>query len=146
MLAENLKVLLASTEVLALKARNFHWNVEGPDFPQYHKFLDEYYSDVYGSVDRIAEYIRTLDVYAPGSLTRYSELSLIQDQVKIPRAELMMQELYVDNEKMIEIVKQLFSNANDLNEQGIANFMAERQDAFGKFGWQLRSILKKERA
>lgn len=146
MLAENLKVLLASTEVLALKARNFHWNVEGPDFPQYHKFLDDYYSDVYGSVDRIAEYIRTLDVYAPGSLTRYAELSLIQDQTKIPRAELMLQELYEDNTKMIEIIKQLFSNANDVNEQGIANFMAERQDAHGKFGWMLRSMLKKERA
>lgn len=146
MLAENLKVLLASTEVLALKARNFHWNVEGPDFPQYHKFLEDYYSDVYGAVDRIAEYIRTLDVYTPGSLTRYAELSLIQDQVKIPRAELMMQELYEDNLKMIEIVKQLFSNANDMNEQGIANFMAERQDAHGKFGWMLRSMLKKERA
>ena len=145
MLAENLKVLLASTNVLAIKAQNFHWNVEGSDFPQYHKFLDEYYSDVYGSVDRIAEYIRTLDAYTPGSLTRYAELSQIQDQIKIPRARLMMEELYADNLTMIEIVKQLFSNANDVNEQGIANFMAERQDAFGKFGWQLRSILKTDR-
>jgi starvation-inducible DNA-binding protein len=145
MLAENLKVLLASTNVLAIKAQNFHWNVEGSDFPQYHKFLDEYYSDVYGSVDRIAEYIRALDAYTPGSLSRYGELSIIQDQTKIPRARLMIEELYVDNQKMIEIVKQVFSNANDVNEQGIANFMAERQDAFGKFGWQLRSILKTDR-
>jgi starvation-inducible DNA-binding protein len=145
MLAENLKVLLASTNVLAIKAQNFHWNVEGSDFPQYHKFLDDYYSDVYGSVDRIAEYIRALDAYTPGSLTRYAELSQIQDQIKIPRARLMMEELYVDNQKMTEIVKQIFSNANDVNEQGIANFMAERQDAFGKFGWQLRSILKTDR-
>ena len=145
MLAENLKVLLASTNVLAIKAQNFHWNVEGSNFPQYHEFLAEYYENVYGSVDRIAEYIRTLDAYTPGSLTRYAELSQIQDQIKIPRARLMMEELYADNLKMIEIVKQLFSNANDVNEQGIANFMAERQDAFGKFGWQLRSILKTDR-
>ncbi len=145
MLAENLKVLLATTNVLAIKAQNFHWNLEGSNFPQYHAFLDTYYTDVYGSVDRVAEYIRTLDAYTPGSLTRYAELSQIQDQIKIPRARLMMEELYIDNAKMIEIVKQIFSNANDVNEQGIANFMAERQDAHGKFGWQLRSILKTDR-
>jgi starvation-inducible DNA-binding protein len=145
MLAENLKVLLATTNVLAIKAQNFHWNVEGSNFPQYHEFFATYYEDVYGSVDKIAEYVRILDSYTPGSLSRYAELSLIQDQVKIPRARLMMEELYVDNAKMVEILKQLFSNANDVNEQGIADYIASRIDSHGKFGWQLRSILKTDR-
>lgn len=145
MLAENLKVLLATTNVLAIKAQNFHWNVEGSNFPQYHEFFANYYEDVYGSVDKIAEYVRILDSYTPGSLARYAELSLIQDQVKIPRARLMMEELYVDNTKMIEILKQLFSNANDVNEQGIADYIASRIDAHGKHGWMLRSILKTDR-
>ena len=146
MLAENLKVLLASVNSLSIKAQNFHWNVEGDNFPQYHGFFGSYYEEVYGSVDKIAEYIRTLDSYTPGSLTRYAELTIIQDQLKIPRAELMFAELFEDNAKMIELLNHCFASASQENNQGIANFIAERLDAHGKHQWMIRSILKKARA
>lgn len=146
MLADSLKVLLGTSYAFVIKAQNFHWNIEGPNFPQYHAFLGDLYSEVYGSIDKTAEYIRTLESYAPGSLTRFRELSIIEDQVKIPRAELMMQELYSDNEKIIELLKQCFSDAEQENKQGIANFIAERDDAHNKHAWMLRSILKTERA
>ena len=142
MLSDNLKVLLASTNSLSIKAQNFHWNVEGPNFPQYHEFFGNFYEEVYSSVDRIAEYIRTLDSYAPGSLSRYAELTIIEDQVKIPRPNLMFAELLSDNEKMIDLLNGCFSSAEDENKQGIANFIAERLDAHEKHGWMLRSILK----
>ena len=146
MLTEDLKVLLASVNSLSIKAQNFHWNVEGDNFPQYHKYLQKFYEEVYSAVDKVAEYIRTLDSYAPGSLTRYAELTIIQDQLKIPRAELMFAELYEDNAKMIELLNTCFASASQENKQGIANFIAERLDAHEKHQWQLRSILKKARA
>jgi starvation-inducible DNA-binding protein len=146
MLAEDLKVLLASVNSLSIKAQNFHWNVEGDNFPQYHEFFGNFYEEIYSAVDKVAEYIRTLDSYAPGSLTRYAELTIIQDQLKIPRAELMFAELYEDNAKMIELLNHCFSSASQENKQGIANFIAERLDAHEKHQWQLRSILKKARA
>jgi starvation-inducible DNA-binding protein len=146
MLSDNLKVLLASTNSLSIKAQNFHWNVEGPNFPQYHDFFSNFYEEVYGSVDRVAEYIRTLDSYAPGSLTRYAELTIIQDQTKIPRAELMFAELLEDNQKMIELLNSCFQSAEQENKQGIANFIAERLDAHEKHQWMIRSVLKAQRA
>ena len=142
MLSDNLKVLLASTNSLSIKAQNFHWNVEGSNFPQYHKFLGKLYEEVYGSVDRTAEYIRTLDSYAPGSLTRYAELTIIEDQTKIPRPNLMFAELLSGNGKMIDLLNGCFVSAEEENKQGIANFIAERLDAHEKHGWMLRSILK----
>jgi starvation-inducible DNA-binding protein len=144
-LSDQLKVLLATTNVLAIKAQNFHWNVEGSNFPQYHAFFDTYYSGVYESVDKIAEYIRTLDSYTPGSMKRYTELSVISEQTKIPRAQLMFVELLDNNQQMLDCLKVCFSCAVDHDEQGIANFIAERQDFHGKMGWQIRSILKTER-
>ena len=146
MLADALKTLLASTNAISIKAQNFHWNVEGPDFPQYHEFFGNFYEEVYGSVDRTAEYIRTLDSYTPGSLIRYAELSIIQDQTKIPRAELMFAELLEDNAKMIELLNGIFTIAEQENKQGIANFIAERLDAHEKHQWMIRSVLKKQRA
>ena len=142
MLSDNLKVLLASTNSLSIKAQNFHWNVEGDNFPQYHEFFGNFYEEVYSSVDKIAEYIRTLDSYAPGSLTRYAELTIIEDQTKIPRPNLMFAELLSDNGKMIDLLNGCFGSAEEENKQGIANFIAERLDAHEKHGWMLRSILK----
>jgi len=146
MLTEELKVLLASVNSLSIKAQNFHWNVEGDNFPQYHEFFGNFYEEIYGSVDKIAEYIRTLDSYSPGSLTRYAELTIIQDQLKIPRAELMFAELYEDNARMIELLNHCFASATQENKQGIANFIAERLDAHEKHQWMVRSVLKKARA
>lgn len=146
MLSDNLKVILASTEVFAIKARNFHWNVEGPNFPQYHAFFDDLYTEVYGSTDKCAEIIRQLDSYAPGSLARFNELSFIEDQTKIPRAELMIAELFDDNERMVAYLKESFRVAEGEDEQGIADFIAGRIDAHCKHRWMLRSILKKDRA
>ena len=142
MLSDNLKVLLASTNSLSIKAQNFHWNVEGDNFPQYHEFFGNFYEEVYSSVDRIAEYIRTLDSYAPGSLSRYAELTIIEDQTKIPRPNLMFAELLSDNGKMIDLLNGCFVSAEEENKQGIANFIAERLDAHEKHSWMLRSILK----
>jgi starvation-inducible DNA-binding protein len=142
MLADNLKVLLASINALSIKAQNFHWNVEGDNFPQYHEFFGNFYEEVYSAVDKVAEYIRTLDSYAPGSLSRYAELSVIQDQTKIPRPQLMFAELFEDNSKMIELLNGCFVSASEENKQGIANFIAERLDAHEKHQWMIRSILK----
>ena len=145
MLADNLKVLLASTQSFAIKSQNFHWNIEGSDFPQYHQFYDTLYGDVSGTIDPIAEYIRILGHYTPGSLQRYSELTIIEDQVRIPRAELMFVETLNDIQKMVDMIVPMFDEATNEKQQGIANFLAELQDLYGKKAWFIRSILKKER-
>ena len=146
MLSDTLKTILATAYALSIKAQNFHWNVEGQDFPQYHDFFGNFYEEVYGAIDRTAELIRQLDSYTPGSILRYAELSQIQDQTKIPRAMLMMEELYHDNAIILNMYKQAFHVAEEADEQGIANFIAERIDAHGKHQWMLRSILKTARA
>ena len=147
MLADTLKTILATAYALSIKAQNFHWNVEGQDFPQYHDFFGNFYEEVYNNtIDRTAELIRQLDSYTPGSILRYAELSQIQDQTKIPRAMLMMEELFQDNAIILDMYKQAFHVAEEADEQGIANFIAERIDAHGKHAWMLRSILKTARA
>ena len=145
MLSDNLKVLLASTQSFAIKSQNFHWNIEGSDFPQYHAFFDTLYGDVSATIDPIAEYIRILGHYTPGSLARYAELSIIQDQTKIPRAELMFVETLHDCEQMLQLVVAMFDEAANERQHGIENYMAELQDLYAKKAWFIRSILKKER-
>lgn len=147
MLADALKTLLATEYAFVIKAQLFHWNVEGPDFAQLHEFFGSIYNEVYdNSIDKTAEYIRTLEDYAPGSFERFQELSTIRGQTKIPRARLMIEELLTDNKQMIELLNTTFEVAQRERQEGIANFLAERIDAHGKWGWQLRSFLKDMRA
>ena len=146
MLADNLKTLLATNFAYYLKAHQFHWNVEGTNFGELHDFFQGIYEDAYSALDPTAEYIRYLGEYAPGSLERFTELSEIAGQIKIPRARLMLEELYANNDQMLDILNACFASANEENQQGIANFIAERLSAHGKYRWQLTSYLKVERA
>ena len=147
MLADALKILLATEYAWAVKTQFFHWNVEGPDFAQLHGFFGMLYEDVNdNAIDQTAEYIRTLDDYTPGSFERFGELSVIKGQTKVPRARLMIEELLANNGQMIELLNQTFEAAQSERQEGIANFIAERIDAHGKWGWQLKSFLKDARA
>jgi starvation-inducible DNA-binding protein len=146
MLADSLKILLATNFAYYLKAQGFHWNVEGPDFGQLHKFFQKIYEDAYSAIDPTAEYIRYLGEYSPASLERFGELTEISGQTKIPRARLMLEELKANNDQMLYLLDRCFAEANDANEQGIANFIAERLSAHGKYRWQLTSYLNVERA
>jgi len=146
MLAELMKILLASDFAYYLKAHFFHFNVEGKDFYQYHKFLQKVYEDAYSAVDPLGEFIRTLGEYTPASLTRFHELSRIQDQTMVPRAQLMLEELLADSHTMIELLNECFAAATAENKQDIANFIAERLTATNKFIWMLQSFLKEARA
>jgi starvation-inducible DNA-binding protein len=145
-LSDALKQFLASTFAYYLKAHMFHWNVEGPDFGELHKFLSKIYEDAFDSIDQIAEYIRTEEEYAPGSFERFQELSLIQGQTKVPRARLMLEELLADTETMKDLSKNLFDAATQAGREDIADFAANRQGAHGKYAWQLKSYLKDARA
>ena len=147
MLVDDLKTLLATQYAFVIKAQNFHWNVEGPDFAQLHEFFGNIYQEVYSnSIDQVAEHIRTLDNYTPGSFERFAELSLVMGQTKIPRARLMIEELLEDNQTVIDLLNQTFASAEEENRQGIADFIAGRIEAHQKHGWMLRSFLKEDRA
>lgn len=141
-LVQQMKVVLASTFAFYLKAHNFHWNVEGPDFAQYHGFFGDLYEEAFGAVDIIAEKIRALNSYAPGSLSRFSQLSVIDDQINIPTALKMIKELELDNNKLKDELTKAYKLAETANEVGLSNFLQDRIDIHSKHGWMLRSIGK----
>ena len=137
-----LKIAFASQYAFAIKAQNYHWNVEGIDFYQKHKMFQKIYEEVYGAVDAFAENIRKIKAYTPASLYRFSALAAIDDELEIIDPQAMVAELLRDAEKMQEIMKVLFVEAEALGHHGLSNFLADRQDAFAKHAWFLRSTAK----
>ena len=139
---QEMKVCLASTFAFYLKAHGFHWNVEGSNFPQYHEFLGNLWEETFGAVDPLAEHIRTLETYAPASLSRYMELSIVKDELNIPSAMSMMVKLKDDNAAIIDLLTTTQALAEKYKKMGIANFLQDRMAAHEKHGWMLRSITK----
>jgi starvation-inducible DNA-binding protein len=141
-LVEIMRKVLADTFAMYLKAHNYHWNVEGPNFPQYHDFFGKLYEELHGAVDPIAEEIRALDAYAPGSFTRFLELTEIEDETNIPMSREMALKLLRDNDIVLNTLNVAFKLADQFDRQGLADFIAGRIDTHNKHGWMLRSITK----
>lgn len=141
-LIEQLKVILGTNFALYLKSHGYHWNIEGSNFPQYHDFLNGFYNDVFLQTDSIAEHIRALNSYAPGSLSRMLELADIQEATSIPDAMAMMRDLASDNDRFIIHLRAGIVAADGANEPAVGNFLQDILDAHQKKGWMLRSIVK----
>ena len=141
-LIEQLKVILGTNFALYLKSHNYHWNIEGNDFPQYHDFLNTFYNEVFLQNDPIAEHIRYLDAYAPGSFTRFLELSVVDEATTVPDALTMMITLKNDNERYIVQLRAGIIVADEAGEPAVSNFLQELLGAHQKKAWMLRSIVK----
>ena len=141
-LIEQLKVILGTNFGLYLKAHNYHWNVEGNDFPQYHEFLDGFYNEVFAQSDPIAEHIRYLNAYAPGSFSRFLELSVVEESTTVPDALTMMTTLKMDNDRYIMQLRAGIVLADEAGEPAVGNFLQDLLGAHQKKSWMLRSIIK----
>jgi starvation-inducible DNA-binding protein len=141
-LIDSLKVFLADAVTMKFTAHGYHWNVEGPDFSQYHELFANIYEDVDGSIDPIAEDLRKLDEYAPFTLTDFIELRSVTSEEVTASPKDMAKALLKMNTEILKTIDKVFKLASKANEQGIANFLAERNDMHKKWHWQLSASVK----
>lgn len=139
-----IKVLLANVTVMYYKTHQFHWNVEGIEFTQYHEFFGDLYIDVYNSVDPIGELLRKLDEYAPVSIDDlYKYKTLEEETTRVILLSDILASLIKANEEVLASLNKVFTIANADKQQGICNFIADRIDTHQKHGWFLRASAKK---
>jgi starvation-inducible DNA-binding protein len=141
-LTDDLKTLLADSVTMYFVAHGYHWNVEGQDFSQYHALFAEIYEDVYSSIDPIAEDLRKLDEFAPFTLSKFIDLRTVESKEVDPNPKAMAKALLKINEGVLATISKAFESATKANEQGIANFLAERDDMHKKWRWQLTASTK----
>ena len=141
-LTNSLKSLLSDTVTMYFVAQGFHWNVEGDDFYQYHGLFQEVYEDIYSAIDPLAEDIRKLGEYAPYTLSKFSDLRTVEPKDVRPDPKTMVKELLRINNAVIDSVAKAQKEATKAEEQGIMNFLAERDDMHKKWRWMLTASTK----
>lgn len=137
-----LKAALADSFMFYYKAHQSHWNVEGILFAQFHDLFGKIYEEVYDSIDTLAEELRALDAYAPMSTAALRELSGIEEESVVRDARDMAAVLLEDISTVLKSLEMAYHFAELDHQHGLSNILAERQDAFKKHGWMLRSTLK----
>lgn len=142
MLVDDLKRVQADTFAMYAKAHYFHWNIEGPEFVQWHGFLGDIYEALFEEVDVLAEFVRQLDAYAPGVNRMITDLTHIKNDDGIPAGIEMIRRLEADNEIVMEGIVACYMSADAAGELGLSNHLQDRMAYHKKLRWMLRSITK----
>ncbi|MGI9644748.1 MAG: Dps family protein [Ilumatobacteraceae bacterium] len=137
-IAGELGKVLADTYTLYLKTHNYHWNVTGPMFNTLHLMFEEQYNELWVAIDLIAERIRSLGEFAPGSYTQFAELTSIAEADGVPTAEEMLADLVARHEA---VARTAFAAAEGAGDQSTADLLTQRLQVHEKTAWMLRSML-----
>lgn len=141
-----LSKLLADSYLLYLKTQNYHWNVTGKMFQSLHTLFEEQYKELAESIDEIAERIRALGEFAPGSFSSFSKVTSIKEENSIPTADEMIHNLVQGNEAVVTTAREIISLTDDCEDDVTADLMVERMQVHEKNAWMLRSMIAANRA
>jgi starvation-inducible DNA-binding protein len=142
-LIEDMKRAFADTYAMYTRTHYYHWNVEGPNFYEYHLLFETIYLEVYGAIDTFAEEIRALNAYAPGSFGRLKELATIQDDDTVPTALEMVAKLQMVNAMVLASLQTAYRSCGEM-EVGLSNFLQDRINSHKKHAWFLRATLERK--
>lgn len=138
--ATELSKVLADSYTLYLMTHNFHWNVTGPMFNTLHNMFMDQYTELWQALDVIAERIRALGFFAPGTYAEFAKLSSIKEPTQVPNAEDMIRLLLEANEAVARTVRTACEHAENANDQPTADILTQRLDVHEKTAWMLRAL------
>jgi len=141
-IAQGLARLLADTYTLYLKTHNFHWNVTGPMFNTLHLMFETQYTELWAATDLIAERIRSLGHFAPGTYAEFAKLASIGETSGQPKAEEMVRLLVEGNEAVVRTARATFPAVDKAGDEPTADLLTQRMQIHEKNAWMLRSLLE----
>ncbi|MGZ3721413.1 MAG: Dps family protein [Bdellovibrionales bacterium] len=141
-IARGLSKFMADTYTLYLKTHGFHWNVTGSMFNTLHLMFETQYNELWTSIDTIAERIRALDAFAPGSYAELSKLTSLKESTGVPNAKEMIAQLLDGHETVIREARNLSTIAENGNDEATLDLLTQRLQIHEKTAWMLRSLLR----
>ena len=141
-ITKELNVALANQHVLYQKLRNFHWNVRGVHFKALHELFEEQYTELFADIDEVAERIRMLGVYTKATMKHFLGNSSIKESEKYIDSNKMIQELLLDHEKIIGMLRKDIEIVGELGDAGNDDFLTALLQKHEKMAWMLRSMIE----
>ncbi len=136
-----LESVLANTYGLYLKTQNYHWNIRGKEFKSLHELFGAQYEEMAEAIDEIAERIRALDSLVIANFKAFDKISKIKDANPNSNSQIMLKELYDDNQTLAEISDLALKAAQKEGDEATADMMIGRIQIYDKNAWMLKSSL-----
>jgi len=134
--------IIADQYVLYTKTRNYHWNVTGEDFSQYHKLFEEQYSAIDEDIDDVAERIRALGGKTLATLSEFLKSATLKEHPgKYPPSKTMIANLLADHETIIRNLRKAIEICDDVDDDGTEDFLTQLMEKHEKTAWMLRATL-----
>lgn len=138
-----LESMLADQYVLYTKTRNYHWNVTGEDFSEYHKLFEAQYSSIDEDIDEVAERIRMLGGKTSATLVEFVNIARLKENPgQFLSAKEMISSLLKDHESVIIQLRKDIETCDDLDDDGTEDFLTQLLQKHEKTAWMLRAILE----
>ena len=142
-IANSLNILLADEHILYVKTRNYHWNVEGSNFMEMHKFYEGQYEQLSETIDEIAERIRAVGQYSEGRLKDFLKITNLEEQAYTADQKVQIQNLLNDHETIVRrLLGEVDKFTDEYKDPGSADFITGIIEMHEKMAWMLRSYLK----
>ncbi|MBN67562.1 MAG: DNA starvation/stationary phase protection protein [Rickettsiales bacterium] len=140
--AKPLSKFLATTYTLYMQSLYYHWNVTGKQFVSLHELFEKHYENLHAAGDELAERVRALGHFCPGTYKEFSELSSIEEQVGVPNAEEMVQNLLTNHQVASREARKVLETAESVGDEVTIDMMVERMTFHDEAAWMLRSIIE----
>lgn len=140
-LAKGLKAVMGDTYALYVKTHGYHWNVTGPRFKALHEMFMEQYTELWTALDEIAERLRAIGEFAPGSTEAILENATIKPDNSQPDAESMVENLAKGHDMLSTTLKKALDAADEVGDDVTVDLFTQRMTVSQKTAWMLRSSL-----
>ncbi len=141
--AEALSKFLASSYVLYMKTLYYHWNVTGKQFHSLHNLFEQQYETLHEAGDNIAERIRALGHFTPGTFADFLKNTSISEDSALPNnVNMMVKNLLRDNETCSQEARKVHNIASEFQDEVTADMMIERMASHEEAAWMLRATLE----
>jgi len=138
-----LNTILADENILYQQTLNYHWNLVGPQFNDYHQLFKNGlpgYEKIFDFIDDVAERVATLGGIALGTKAEFVKAATIgEDGDNIPDPRTMVKRLLDSHEAIIRNVRVAVKKTAD-TDAGTNNFLTDLMEKHEKAAWMLRAL------
>lgn len=135
--------VLSDEFVLFVKTLNAHWNIEGADFYNKHQFFEIQYKEIIDIIDSVAERIRALGHYAPGTLNEFLQLTRLSEKRNDANdSSTYIRSLLEGHDAIIIFIREHLNEITNLyKDAGTGDFLSGLIETHETMSWKLRAHL-----
>lgn len=135
-----LNKLLADEAILYMQTRNYHWNVEGPNFSEMHLFYERQFTELDEIMDSVAERIRMIGHFTEARIGDFLKLTDLIEQPNTNDQNGQLKNLLHSQETIIRKLRKLITAfVEEDKDIGSSDFATQLLGRHEKMAWMIRA-------